>query len=1122
MAMAPIPTTPTVAIARELRRLGLKQGTSGDFTVTGHYRNAERLFTYVTVLSKAAERLLAEHADAIERRTATGPFPFMVSVRYVGDIPFIDIHNGTAARVRELPAPAPAVEQPAEAAEQTTEAPAATEATDTPTPATDAPQAPACPPGLYLVNLPSTRLHDWFGVECGRCHPGIRTSLPGEWDDRADAVLAAQAHYEHTHRPADDVLTLAELEELERWPLSAAQRDVLYYAKHGQLQEFEDGFWALDVNPCKFDVNKKVARARVTAMWTAGLLNVRADGPGARLFTPSDTGRRVHALLWRAERQGLRTQDAPKDAALTPEPGRPISYPTLAEGRYFKGEQRLEAAQAPAAEQAPTERARAAEEAPAAPAAAPQPAAATPAAPAQKWRCDWRWQEAAKKLGWSTKHAAAVRAAVDGHLVRDADGTPRLVARPGLSGTPIAAGRLLSLEAAGYLVHGETDETGRCPILATDDAHRALKLWDHFQPTPVERPRKKEHLSLPPMMYGQEWTRRAEQFRAEEAERAVERERFYAELDTKRAAEELEDRCWDAWACVQGITHRLGRNVPAGWAPTDEEMQRHRLDPEIVALLRQRAAEHAAAQAPAEADTAAAVEEPQQAAQAAGQGELWDGQPGPVAGPGVVQPGMHVEYLPPFRPGARTRHCHGGTIVSIGTANVRWRPYKWHQDVRTPLEHMRIDPTMHVNQREWVRRMAAELNAGRRLPRHPEWCVWSLAQHLAYADEQAAAAAVETAVEEAQAAAPERVVVIPCGGAKLQQAAPARELYVGGYHRACRRAADALTAQGGTVVVLSALHGLVPLDQVLEPYELRMGQPGSVTPARLAEQARAMGLDGAREVVALGGAAYTTAARTVWPHASTPLAGLGGMGYQLQALAAIAAGTDRASHLPERDTPAVIQLVLPNFSWVGFVVSGRAQCPTGKDSHANHALPGHRHPAGCERRNAAPQGHRHLRRRRARVPGGMGGQPWPRRRRSLASRPPCLRAPTHRGPPLPLPYPPRLACLNRAGIPCLPVTSPSPPVPSPASTRSPPRRSASRGRMGGSSGVAAWATRPSRRSRNCARATGSTGRTEPWTSSATPTVSDLRRALAGLGSRLDRTTRPGIPEVPGRCCVRMC
>jgi hypothetical protein len=45
------------------------------------------------------------------------------------------------------------------------------------------------------------------------------------------------------------------------------------------------------------------------------------------------------------------------------------------------------------------------------------------------------------------------------------------------------------------------------------------------------------------------------------------------------------------------------------------------------------------------------------------------------------------------------------------------------------------------------------------------------------------------------------------------------------------------------VVVLSALHGLVPLDQVLEPYELRMGQPGSVTPARLAEQARALGLD---------------------------------------------------------------------------------------------------------------------------------------------------------------------------------------------------------------------------------------------------------------------------------------
>ncbi|MFK0063383.1 DUF6884 domain-containing protein [Streptomyces werraensis] len=694
MAMNPTPSTPTVAIARELRRLGLKQGRRGDFTVAGHYRNGERQFTYVTVFSKEGERLVAERADEIEERTAQGPYPFKVSVRYVGNVPFTDIHNGPAARVRELPASA------AKAAEQAPEAPAATEATEEPTQAADAPQAPV--------------------------------------------------------------------------------------------------------------------------------------------------------------------------------------------------------------------------EAPAAPA------------------MDWRAEQAARALGWSTKHAAAVRAAADGHLVRDADGTPRLVARPGLGGAPLAAGRLVPLEAAGYLVHGDADDTGRRPILATPDARRALALWDHFQPTPAERGRKQEHLPLNPLQGGEEWTRRARKFRAEQAQREVERERFYADLAERHAAEELEDRCWAAWARVQDITHRLGRKAPAGWAPTDEEVELHRLDPEIVALLRQRAAAHAAEQAPAEAEAPAAVDGPQQAEQGPEAGELWNGQPGPLPGPGVVAPGMHVEYLPGFRPGARTRHCHGGVIVSVGTTCVRWRPYKWHQDVRTPLDHMRIDPTMHVNQREWVRRMAAELDAGRPLPRHPEWTVWSLAQHLAHAAEQAAAAAaLEEAPAPAEPAAPAGpVVVIPCGGAKQAQAAPAGELYVGGYHRACRRAADALTAEGGTVVVLSALHGLVPLDQVLEPYDLRMGQPGSVTPARLAEQARALGLDRAREVVALGGAAYTRAALAVWPHASAPLAGLGGMGYQLQALAAIAAdhAPAPADAAPAADLPTPDQECnLTLQGGVAFMVTtGRAQGPTGK------------------------------------------------------------------------------------------------------------------------------------------------------------------------------------------------
>ncbi|AIV38789.1 hypothetical protein NI25_20535 [Streptomyces sp. CCM_MD2014] len=137
---------------------------------------------------------------------------------------------------------------------------------------------------------------------------------------------------------------------------------------------------------------------------------------------------------------------------------------------------------------------------------------------------------------------------------------------------------------------------------------------------------------------------------------------------------------------------------------------------------------------------------------------------------------------------------------------------------------------------------------------------------------------------------PARVIVVPCGAAKLDRPASAGELYTGSFHKACRRAADALARPGTTVLVLSALHGLVPLDRVLEPYELRMGQPGSVTGDELRAQARELGVDRTAEVTVLAGSAYTAAARHVWPHAAAPLEGAGGMGYQLQRLKALREG----------------------------------------------------------------------------------------------------------------------------------------------------------------------------------------------------------------------------------------
>ncbi|MFJ2922876.1 DUF6884 domain-containing protein [Streptomyces sp. NPDC087307] len=135
------------------------------------------------------------------------------------------------------------------------------------------------------------------------------------------------------------------------------------------------------------------------------------------------------------------------------------------------------------------------------------------------------------------------------------------------------------------------------------------------------------------------------------------------------------------------------------------------------------------------------------------------------------------------------------------------------------------------------------------------------------------------------------VVVIPCSGPKLSHPAPAGELYTGSLHTHARRTADALTAHGGTVLVLSALHGLLPLDQVIEPYDHTWDDAGSVTVEELHAQAAELGLTGA-DVVLLTPSRYTQRAAAVWPQARTPLAHLG-IGRQRGRLTAMRESADQ-------------------------------------------------------------------------------------------------------------------------------------------------------------------------------------------------------------------------------------
>jgi hypothetical protein len=111
--------------------------------------------------------------------------------------------------------------------------------------------------------------------------------------------------------------------------------------------------------------------------------------------------------------------------------------------------------------------------------------------------------------------------------------------------------------------------------------------------------------------------------------------------------------------------------------------------------------------------------------------------------------------------------------------------------------------------------------------------------------------------------------VVPCGAGKLDHAAPAAELYTGSMFlhtlQAAAAHAEAVIADGrpARVLIFSALHGLVELDTVLEPYDLKMGDPDEITADEVVEQAEALGMgwgpgedDRPGEVYAMLGRAY--------------------------------------------------------------------------------------------------------------------------------------------------------------------------------------------------------------------------------------------------------------------------
>lgn len=112
-------------------------------------------------------------------------------------------------------------------------------------------------------------------------------------------------------------------------------------------------------------------------------------------------------------------------------------------------------------------------------------------------------------------------------------------------------------------------------------------------------------------------------------------------------------------------------------------------------------------------------------------------------------------------------------------------------------------------------------------------------------------------------------------------------MYCGSYHRAARRAANALaTGPYSQVLVLSAKFGLLQTGDRILHYDMRAGQHGTVTGEVLRRQAHYLAVSGA-EATVLAGKAYAALARSAWPALHHPVDGARGIGDHLAFFASL-------------------------------------------------------------------------------------------------------------------------------------------------------------------------------------------------------------------------------------------
>jgi hypothetical protein len=165
----------------------------------------------------------------------------------------------------------------------------------------------------------------------------------------------------------------------------------------------------------------------------------------------------------------------------------------------------------------------------------------------------------------------------------------------------------------------------------------------------------------------------------------------------------------------------------------------------------------------------------------------------PAVGPGLIGPGLQVSCLPGAPAAATGRTL--ARIIAIGATTSLVHVDGERQPRRIPNHLLRPTWAPAITAQIHGRGLPVTYPNGRPLPGW-QWLTWTIAEHLEHQHGQRPLITP---------AAPDQLVIVACGARKRPEpwVHPAGQLYTGSYHAAARAAAQAITAPGGRVMILS-------------------------------------------------------------------------------------------------------------------------------------------------------------------------------------------------------------------------------------------------------------------------------------------------------------------------------